>query len=657
MKKLHSSIIVIMLTFFGLFGQTVEFQDDARQRGYYNRPYQRYEAELDKCTTNGSVLPASFDQTQIQSEASNQEATQLINKDSYVQWINAADADGMVIRFSIPDSPSGTGTIGLLSLYVDDEYIQDVVLNSYWAWQYFPKSNGNKDADNIPSLDKFPRMRFDEVQVKLSTPILANSTFRLQKKDDNADPYTIDFVELELIPGKVAKPAGAIEYTGNGSDFFAFVENNGGQTIYLPEGTYNVPSIININYDNTKIIGAGMWYTQINFSHNGDWNGGFCGRADNIHIDGIFLSTVNNDRYSSYKALNGWYGPGSVISNVWAEHFECGGWIGNYDWDGNVTDGLTVQYCRFRNNYADGINLCKGTKNSVVEYCSFRNNGDDDMASWSADNEECFNNTYQYSTAENNWRASSIGFFGGKQNKAQYCVVIDPMEAGLRATSDFGGAPYSNDGFTEFENISVYRGGVMAGVPGTGGDLWGNSNGAIQIRSSWAYDVRNIKFSNIDLYDSKDDGILLESNSLSTGMRSVYLTNISIDGTENDGIHFNENQEPRGIIFYCNIQYANIGSSNMNSVPSSLAFKQAADCQSPVKYTKKDEIIVWVNHGDIRVENMPIGKTLAVYDVLGKIKYHSVITESTETISSLSNGIYLICIDNAVVAKTLITNK
>ena len=69
--------------------------DDDRQRGYYDRPYKRYEAETDKCTTNGTILAASFENIDIQSEASNQVATQLIAKDSYIEWTNDEAADGI----------------------------------------------------------------------------------------------------------------------------------------------------------------------------------------------------------------------------------------------------------------------------------------------------------------------------------------------------------------------------------------------------------------------------------------------------------------------------------------------------------------------------------------------------------------------------------
>ncbi len=86
-----------------------------------------------------------------------------------------------------------------------------------------------------------------------------------------------------------------------------------------------------------------------------------------------------------------------------------------------------------------------------------------------------------------------LGFFGGKQNKAYNIVIRDPMEAGFRVTCDFPGMPFSNDGYSEFHDISVYKGGVAAGTVGVSGDLWGNQQGALHINSSNQYDLVNIK--------------------------------------------------------------------------------------------------------------------------------------------------------------------
>lgn len=77
--------ILLFCPIVNLYPQSVTFPDDANERGYYNRPYKRYEAEAGRCITNGNILPAGFDQSLLQSEASNQVATQLISQNSYIE--------------------------------------------------------------------------------------------------------------------------------------------------------------------------------------------------------------------------------------------------------------------------------------------------------------------------------------------------------------------------------------------------------------------------------------------------------------------------------------------------------------------------------------------------------------------------------------------
>jgi hypothetical protein len=546
MIKSSLFLILFLLSGIELSAQHVIFPDDNKNRGYTDRMYKRYEAETGKCQTNGTVLLPSFDQTTLQSEASNQVATQLIDKDSYIQWLNDEAADGLTIRFSLPDGTNGEGTTGNLALYVNDAFVQNITLNSYWAWQYTLKS-GSKYPDNTPSATKFPRMRFDETHLKLGSKIPAGTSFKLTKTDNNTTAYTIDFVELEPVPDSISfqsiPDTNKVMYDSSMS-LDAFIYYNVGKTIYIPAGNYLVANRIQISNDNTKIIGAGMWYTEIYFSASSDVRATYANRGiftDNnqVVIDGLYLNTINNKRYydnnPSYqvgKGFMGGFGTNSIIRNVWVEHFECGGWIANYD--GKGANNLLVENCRFRNNYADGLNLCQGVKNAVVQKCSFRNNGDDDMASWSS-GELCANNTFQHNTAENNWRASSLGFFGGQQNKALNCVIIDPMEAGLRATCDFPGVSFSTVGFNEFRNISVYKGGVASGIVGVTGDMWGNQQGAIHLNSSSYYNLTNIKLDSIDLYNSKYNAVFIGGGSYK--IDNLIIKNIHIDGTGQYGIY------------------------------------------------------------------------------------------------------------------------
>lgn len=645
MREIYLSAVLFLFPVMCLMGQNVPFADDETQRGYFNHPWLRYEAEAGKCETNGTFLPPTYDQRELQSEASGQSAVQLTTKDSYVQWTNTREADGLTIRFSLPDDGEGKGTSGNLALYVNEELVQTITLHSYWAWQYILKS-GSKYPDNIPnSSTKFPRMRFDEVHVRLNQMIPANATFRLAKADENDVPYTIDFVELEEVPAPVTfesiTDANKIAYSSADGKLQYFVTTHKGKTIFLPPGKYEVDGRIIITGDGTKLIGAGMWYSELYFTASSDDRSTYSQRgietaSNNIVVEGLFLNTVNNKRYlnndSRYqvgKGLMGSFGANSTVRDLWIEHFECGAWI-------EGADNLTIQHSRMRNNYADGINLAYGSSNSIVEHCSFRNNGDDDIASWSRGDRMCVNNVFRYCTTENNWRASGLGFFGGKQNKAHNIVITDPMEAGFRVTSDFPGMPFSNEGYSEFYNISVYKGGVAAGQVGIGGDLWGNQQGALHINSSSQYDLQNIKIYNIDFYDSKNDALFIGSGT--RFIRNLVLKDIRIHGTGRYGLFFSN---PKGNGSYCNLHYENIGAAvNTNIIPSTFSF--AEDCATAsVQLTKQMPLEVTTRDGVLRIKTYG-NISVSVYDVQGRKHYQSAVVSEQVVIPGLSPGIYIV---------------
>lgn len=592
------ALILCLTPLSNLFAQHSTFLDveDARQRGYYNRPYLRYEAEpgLSQKGGNATYLSQTFDQREIQSEASNQQAIQLLDINDYVEWVNTEDADGVVIRFSIPDNIAGTGTTGIVSLYVDGVFVQDIELNSRWAWQYFFAGTSSY-AHNVPELGRYPRMRFDEKRVKLENKILQGSTFRLVKKDQGAGAYTIDFVELEEVPLKVEKPEGenVVEYSGDGSDLVNFVADNAGKTIYIPEGEYDIPIRLSIVGDNTKLIGAGMWYTQLHFTANPSnvsnnpyavigYNArGIESIANNIELSGFYMTTENDRRYANYtdsgrqvgKGFNGTFGVNSKISDVWVTHFECGAWI-------EASTNLQVKNARFRNNYADGINLARGSKDAVVEYCSFRNNGDDDMASWSRSNTATENNTFRYNTSENNWRAAGIGFFGGKQNKAFNILVVDPIEDGIRINDEYNAAPFSDEGYFEIRNISIYRAGAKAGPRGEAGNLWGNRAAAIYLSSAAGkYDVRNFFFSDIDIYDSKGNAIMIMGNANGNiFMKDVHINRAAISDSGNSWLYYGLFFQASGYNnFFC-IDFANMGDIPKNNTVPARGFILNSNC-------------------------------------------------------------------------------
>ncbi len=573
-------LFTILLAGTGLYAQSNE-------RGYYDAPYLRYEADKAILAGGAKATAMSFSQNDLQSEASEQICVDLTKAKASVEWKLLKEADGLVVRFSVPDS-----TEGELEVYANGKLVGNLKLTAHYAWEYL-WNNGNPNNSGVVNTN--PKMRFDEVRLKLPAKIAAGGKLKLVTKSGKVH---VDFAELEAVPEMVQPaPGDAVykkdaNYEGDGSDLQNFIDRNGGKTIYVPAGVYDINSELYFGTDKTALKGAGMWYTQLNFIRIKWLKGGLYANAKDISFSGLYLSTLNNSRSGSYKAINGIFTSGSVIKNVWAEHFECGAWIAQYN-SGEVlfADGFNVSHCRFRNNYADGINLCKGTKNTLVEHCSFRNNGDDDMAIWCADNMECQNNTFAYSTSENCWRASGCAIYGGLNNKAHHLLIRDNLEVGLRANNSFPGVGFNEAGMHEFSDITIVR-------CGTNNDLYYLPVGAIDLvcTDRNGLFIRNIKFSNIDIVNSKNDAIYVMRYGGDKFVNIVF-ENITIDGTgkeypNNDGKNVNGNGDrgygiwfrykPKGTISYCNLVFKNRGGNakadiGVNEI-GTLEWKETPGC-------------------------------------------------------------------------------
>lgn len=553
---------------------------DELQRGYYDRPYLRYEAEPGECAGSNEFLlpPVPYSQQPLQAEASNLTAARLSNKGDNVEWVCRRDADALTLRFSIPD-----GSKAPLSLLVDGQKIVEIQLDSHWSWQYIPVTSQSKHPDKDPSGNKFARMRFDEVAVLLPEIIRKGSTFALVKEADNDVAFTVDFVELEKAPAPVQFEDVAgdkILYQGDGSTLQSVIDSNPGKTIFIPAGAYTIPRRIMINADNTALVGAGMWHTSLYFSASSGSRRtysarGFESYSNNITLEGFSVNSASNIRYydnnESYgigKGLQGSFGASSVVRDLRIEHFECGAWIGDYG--GVASDGLRVENCRFRNNYADGINLCSGTKNAVVTHCSFRNNGDDDMASWSTGNVTS-NNEFSYCTAEHNWRASSLAFFGGKGNRAHHIHISDGMESGARITADFQGTGFDAGSTISLSDITIERCGTPAGAQGSLGDFWGNRQPSLLIQAGYWYDINNLEVRRVDIYDTRNQGIAITSNG-GRRINGLELHDVLVSGIDGDGwgIYMQANLVGSG--HYSNLRCEGINEPSISNVPVRFDF-------------------------------------------------------------------------------------
>ncbi|HET6557494.1 MAG TPA: Ig-like domain-containing protein, partial [Prolixibacteraceae bacterium] len=367
---------------------------------------------------------------------------------------------------------------------------------------------------------------------------------------------------------------GSVIYNGNGSTLQAFIDANGSKTIFIPAGVYNINSQLYFGVDKTKLQGAGMWYTQLNFTVTNASNGGLRANASQISYSDLYLTTNMTTRTNGYGGIIGVYTPGSVIKNIWVEHCATGAWIAQYVSSGPAyADGFIITGCRFRNTYADGINLCKGTRNAIVEHCNFRNNGDDAMAIWSAEGLECINNTYRHNTVENVWRAAGAALYGGKDNKFYDNIIKDNVEIGITITNTFPGVGFNDKGLHDFHNMTLIG-------CGTFNSTYNQRVGAINIyqASGAGTKVQNVKLYNIDVIDSKCDAIRIARTS-GTGIYNLSFENVTVNGTGREYPANNINNStagrgyvailenaPSGSATYCGLNYSNLGGNANETV-------------------------------------------------------------------------------------------
>jgi len=562
-------IIYMVFTFIYGYGQ----------RGAYQMPYIRYEAEEARLGGDAIIYEAlEFRQNKTASEASNQKYVSLPSLGAYVEWIVNEESDGATLRFTMPDSPDGTGQEGTLAVFVNDTYVKTIDLTSYWAYQYFPDS----DPTNTPFTN--PRMRFDETHFRLDTLLNNGDLLRIEKTTEGGPIAGIDFIELEKIPPRIEKPANAYSVTDYGAipndeinDLDAFQQcleeaDDYGADVYIPEGKFILDDQLIIDISDMQILGAGMWYTEIYFTTNAIRGGGIIGgdSASNLEISNFYLHTALNSRlidgnYAEYSGFSNAYGVNSRIHHIWLEHFEAGFWIGDYVPFIAQTINLVISHCRIRNNYADGVNFTQGTSYSIVEHCNVRNNGDDALACWPNDYQnakEPKNNFFRYNTVEHTWRAAGIAIFGGDGHQVHHNIIKDGFAgSGIRLTTDFPGYHFQNT--TE---IKLYENRIIN--CGTSDDLWGGERGAIELAAS-NDPINHITFQDIDILNSQRNAIQMGQNA---GFSNINFSDINIDGTGLDPYidsKFIQNHDGKAIMIYTSngeASFHNIAMTNIEAV-------------------------------------------------------------------------------------------
>ena len=517
-------------------GQGKEYNTDAYGA---KMPYTTHEAE-NATIENGATIQQSTDMESTAVEATNQTYVELPKKDAAVTFNVTEPANALNVRYTIPDGASGQ-----LDVQVNGSSVGNLDLSSHSAWQYL---KGDHEYDQVVD-GSSARFRFDETRLLLKDIQLksGDKISLVKKKDDNV-PYGIDFIELEQAPAPVVQGENSISIVDKGASanddsddtaaLLAAVEEAkaSGKSVYIPEGRFNFDKQVNIEADNLKISGAGVWHTQLHFTSDKRYGGGivFGHNSNGIELSNLYMDSNLTSRYNEdaqYKAISGTLGKDSKIHDIWVQHFEVGMWIGDYDQTGNMkyTDGLVVENARIRNNLADGINFAQGTKNSTVKNSNIRGNGDDGLAIWSsisdgtnAAAEE--NNKFLNNTIESGWRAAGIGIFGGKGHEISGNLIKDVFAgAGIRVNTVFAGHNFDlNDSGIKIHDNTILR-------SGTTNDLYNLHRGAIDFQQ-----VRGT-IKNVDVYDNKllntlADPVITKNFEMGdNGNGEIRLSNNTID--------------------------------------------------------------------------------------------------------------------------------
>ncbi|MDR2652776.1 MAG: right-handed parallel beta-helix repeat-containing protein [Prevotellaceae bacterium] len=551
-KNLLQIAAIVIPTIGTISCNNANSSNNGEQIGAYKMPYTRCdsrEAELGG-TAERRAAP-DFDRTKIASEASNQEYVVLKTTEDFVSWKIKNEANGITLRFTLPDNETGesVGQKSNIDIFINDKKVKTVVLDSRWAWQYFIDS----DSDPKPDITDYAMMRFDEVHFLLNEKINVGDVVKIKKSANDNLETGIDFIEIENVPEPIEKPANALSVKDFGAKGDGIADDwqaigatirqalKTGKIVYIPAGTYRIDTLMKLEQDGINIQGAGMWHTNLYFSNSEKMKAAVCGNASrlriaDLHINGVNTLRQERDRsYRDQKGIWGNWGESSVMENLWIEHFECGIWTAGYAHTPPVkapTNNLIIRNVRLRNMYADGVNLCEGTSNSVFEHSSVRNCGDDGIASWSQTANPTTppnrNNTFRYNTVELGWRAGAIGIFGGSGHKIYNCLAGEHLlSAGIRFTADFPGNPLDTnpENAMQVKNCIVYK-------CGTKSDLFHNWLGAIDIHGGKQYPLNNISFENIKIIEPQTEGIHVWSGDIN----NLSFKNVEIIGSA-DGIN------------------------------------------------------------------------------------------------------------------------
>ena len=397
-------------------------------------PYTEYEAEAG--STNATRLGPSTTYLTTASEASGRQAVRLSSTGQYVRVTLTAPANSVVVRYSIPDNAAGTGQTAPLSLYAGSTKIASLSLDSVYSWVY-----GAYPYTNVPSQGQ-PHHFFQETRALIAAQP-AGTVLSLQKDaGDTAAYYDIDLIDTEQVAAAATMPAGWVSATSygatpdNGTDDSAALDSaiaaarSAGTGLWLPAGTYDISRRINVA--GVRIRGAGPWYTTLRGANG---KGGLFATGSDVHIADLrILGDVRyRDDANFDTGIEGNFGTGSSVQNVWIEKTKVGMWIDS------GTRGLLVTGVRIRDTFADGVNIHSDVQDTQLVQSSVRNTGDDGLAMFS-ESAPVTRTAYRFVTVQLPMLANAVGIYGGNGNSVTDSLLSDTVvaSAGVAVSTRFG---------------------------------------------------------------------------------------------------------------------------------------------------------------------------------------------------------------------------
>ncbi|MES3024573.1 MAG: CARDB domain-containing protein [Pseudomonadota bacterium] len=520
-------------------------------------PYTSYEAEA--ATYTGALISGSRTWGTLSSEATGRSAVQLSAVGQYVQFNLTSAARGLVVRYSIPNTANGAAYNAGLSVYVNNVKKQDLVLTNKYSWLYglWGTEGGEKRWSRNPAATPAnPHRFFDEAALILDASYPAGTTIKLVRESANLNfgstqTITVDFLEAEPIPDALIKPSnyrsiaefGAVANDGADdttalNNAIAAVKASGGASagVWIPVGTFHFNTGSpgpGYNGQGTRIYldsgvslkGSGIWWSVLEGAFAGIYT-----KGGNVTIADLKINSYDliRDDANGVSGIEGNLS-NSTVRNVWIEHAKVGVWATQSFSQAGIVNNATITGNRFRNIWADGLNLHYGTSNSVVSNNSIRNTGDDGMAMWS-DTFLNTGNTFEFNTVQLPGLANGIAIYGGKDNTVKSNLIVDTIDNGAGISFGTNFNPPSLTGTLNITgNMLIRTGSYHHDYMYNVGAIWG-----LWLNSSGLLNNPTITVSNNQIQDSTYSGIFIEEPS--TGAAMIFsgnqITNAGTYGVE-----------------------------------------------------------------------------------------------------------------------------